>query len=380
MEDPRKSASSADCRCWTATSYKCANVLRSHPDWASSGCWASCCNRLSGTPNGICNKSATFIVLALARNGQGSEQHERILAASRILPASRFSVQSSIDGFNASETAFALLESGYQFANLSRNTRPSLGWHWGALANYLTHMRVLRRQVEQRTPYMVTLEEDVVPTATFLGYVQRACDHYERIVPQPSLLSLSQFNEIRITSLDGAASILEGVRRYGIQKNSDQTLNDPAINLHSHSVQRMLRGALADERKPPWNLERNPNSGNIKSTRRMTPAEVTLLRLLSASYGDYYAGGPFIVARRILRNCCNGNGSQPILGRAEPAGLMHVAGLCDDRSACDLAAESRFLLEVAGWQGGSLQCGTRKGWRKDWRKRWMCSPASGWTL
>ena len=288
------------------------------------------------------------------------------------------SVVTSVNGLNETETVQELLASGLVFSNLSINRpNPNVGWHWGALACFLSHVRALRFQLERRTPFVLTIEDDVELQPSFIRYMHKACDHYERLRPQPSLLSLSQFNEVRVTTLDGAASILNGMKRHGITKNSDQTLLDPNVNERSHTVRRVLRSALADGWGLPWTLARKTNNGFIRSTKRMTQGQVNLLRLLTARGAIKPSAKPVqdslalgnVWARRILSHCCGRKltwGLEPETNtELETAGANErvlIDDICSDWNACQLAAGRELLSEIAGWRL-RVDCGERSAWR-----------------
>ena len=256
----------------------------------------------------ICNSTATFVVNALVQTWSGQsrfwEHH------SRIVPAERLTVLPSVNGFNHSETLDVLLQSGIQYWSLSKGAES-----WGKLAGYLTNLRALQHQLEQRTPYQFTMEDDVVLRPNFMSYVESACAHYDRLRPQPSLLQLSSYLELRLTSLAGARQIMRGIRRYGIVKNDDQTWLDPSVNHNMHSAARRRRPELtkAGEGKP-WELGRHTNRGSIAGTRRLTWAEVAMVRLLtSAKNGSARHPNPWTL---------------PLFGNPPGSDVQTLAGCC----------------------------------------------------
>ena len=64
----------------------------------------------------------------------------------------------AVDGYNHTEVLQRLLESKLQFHGLSTGAKK-----WGKLATFLTKYRSLEYQVRHGIPFVVHLEEDVLP-------------------------------------------------------------------------------------------------------------------------------------------------------------------------------------------------------------------------
>ena len=167
----------------------------------------------------------------------------RSLPEAHILPA--------VNGFNYTETIDALMRSGLPFRNLSRS-----GLKWGVLATFLTHHRALVHQVRHRLPFQITLEEDLHLRRTpFLQLAETACATAARS-PEADLLQLSPYGEVRLTSLRGATHILQVLKEWGILRNIDQQLFDPAVMGRCHRVLKLTQHMRAARSERPFILGR----------------------------------------------------------------------------------------------------------------------------
>ena len=251
--------------------------------------------RGAGRHEGRCNRSLVHAVMAISPLSQHHEEYSDhiglwgrmentrnqtrryLLGFARTLPEVR--VLTAVNGFNYTGTIEALLHSELPFRNLSRS-----GMKWGVLATFLTHYRALQYQVNHRISYQITLEEDLhVRRVPFLRMTEAACALLERN-PDVDLLQLSHFGEVRLTSLRGAKRLINLLRGWGILKNIDQQLFDPAVMGHCHRVLKVSDHLQVQPRSErPFILGRHTNgaSGHTFRSRQMTWAEVALLRLIS---------------------------------------------------------------------------------------------------
>lgn len=216
-----------------------------------------------------------YVVTALERNGtkrfyENNTQH---------LPS--LTVLRAVDGRNTTLVIERLLESGLSFHRLSEGNK-----RWGKLATFLTKYQALLHQVRTNTPWQITFEEDVGVTSSFCELVRHACQLY-LAKPATSIVHLSIYAEVLFTSLQGAKRLLAGMRRQGIWRADDQTLADRTLLYRDPHEERVFvdGGAKKNElglTPVPWFLHRKTNAGDIIGTRRMTWAEMALLRLLTA--------------------------------------------------------------------------------------------------
>ena len=184
----------------------------------------------------------------------------------------------AVDGYNHTNTIEALLDSRLAFHSLSNG-----GKKWGKLATFLTKYRALMHQVERNVPFQITLEDDVIPRPTWPNLVQNACALlFSR--PHVSVLQMSSYAEVMLTSLEGARRLTSGMRATGIRRNDDQTLLDSSVMAGFGFARRsndVVRYRGTDIKPRPYTLERKTNRGDIAATSRITWAEMALLRLLT---------------------------------------------------------------------------------------------------
>jgi hypothetical protein len=241
------------------------------------------------------NSSIHFVVAALSLQPpalatppswllDSQNQTRRFLSELRAaLPAVH--VLDAVDGYNHTEVIAALLESGLQFHSLSIG-----GKRWGKLATFLTKFRALRLQLARGWPFMLLLEEDVRVGAGLGGWLQRACAVYNR--ERPTLMQLSWYAEVLLIPLAGARQLVRLVRSHGIVRNDDQQLLD-GRGMGTFNVRRYRKYGP----EPPFTIVRPTNSqeGHIRRSRKMTWAELALLRLITnpvAARGMLSFGNP----------------------------------------------------------------------------------------
>ena len=210
----------------------------------------------------------------------------------RFLPSSRLTIFPATNGFNHTQVLDHLLQSGLAFHSLSK-----AGKKWGKIATYdapalpfalarpaltplspsrsfLTKYRALQRQIALGIPYQLLFEDDVLlEPARFWPHIAEMCAVLEA-KPSIDILQLSGYSEALLLSLAGARRVTEKIRQYGIMRNDDQQL------LHGDIMK------LVVEKRPKshaWRLGRPTNaaSGHIFKSRKITWAEVAMLRLIS---------------------------------------------------------------------------------------------------
>ena len=148
----------------------------------------------------------------------------------------------------------------------------------------MTKYRALRFQIEHQLPFLLLMEDDLVLHAThFLPYVrENACRLYDAH-PETTIMQLDNYAEALLISLEGARLLTTRVREYGIRKNDDQQLLDERIMGGGIKVLRHKIKALPKGSPLPWRLGRatNHHEGHIYRSRRITWAEMALLRALT---------------------------------------------------------------------------------------------------
>ena len=214
-------------------------------------------------------------------------QANEYTAAQRRALGGSVTVLRAVDGYNHTETIERLLESGLRFHGLSTGAKK-----WGKLATFLTKYRTLQHQVRHGLPYMVQLEEDVLPDASkWHEMMAAACEWYEAH-PSTTILQLSRYAEVMVTSLAGARELMGLIERYGILRSDDQQLLNAYIMgtrdvQPTHATAQLLPRPAGPLPKG-YKLARMTNSakGHIFRTRRITWAEMALLRLISDRSGE----------------------------------------------------------------------------------------------
>ena len=189
-------------------------------------------------------------------------------------------ILNAVDGNNHSRLLESLIDTGLKFHDLSK-----LGRRWGMLGNWMSHFFALQHQIEHKLPFQLTLEEDLWLRPSLPKLIESACEQFRRS-PPPTIVQLSRYSELLLTSLDGARVLHDAMRRAGVRKSIDQQMLDPSImgsiTGRPHTV---LKWGSAHEngasrKTRPWVLGRAANSaeGNIYRTRRFTWTEMAMLR------------------------------------------------------------------------------------------------------
>ena len=235
----------------------------------------------SSSASSCTNRSVAVVAVSLARHH--NERTLRVLHAYRNVTRAlglNLTVLPAVDGFNTTDVIEELLQSGVPFRNLSRGAKK-----WGKLAAFLSKIRALEHQVRSAVPYQLTIEDDLHLRVNALPrMIDGACAIYVRH-PETTVVQLSHFTEAMLTSLNGSRLLLRLLRERGILRATDQQLLNPKTMDKSqqpaHQVRKFLEHFRWAER--PWVLARAPNSadGFIWRTRKMTWAEVAMLRLLT---------------------------------------------------------------------------------------------------
>ena len=267
--------------------------------------------RLPAPPR-YCNLSTISPVAIALRPSENGTRHF-LDGYRRVL--GRLHTHQAVDGHNHTETIETLLDEGIAFHDLSK-----LGRRWGMLGNWLSHYSALKHQLSHALPFMLLLEDDVYLRPAFLTLLeQQACEAFnappraassvrsrpgrrslgkqpQPQQPQPqlpqesiaSIVQISRYSEITLTSLAGARLLVELMRAAGVRKSIDQQLLDPAVMGSAtgryHTVAHIpaqQKGVAWKAR--PWVLGRQANSadGHIWRSRRFTWTEMAMLRMLT---------------------------------------------------------------------------------------------------
>jgi len=153
---------------------------------------------------------------------------------------------------------------------------------WGALSpSDVFAVDSCSLQIQHRLPYLLLFEDDIIVNATALfRFVEQACAHFE--ASEASIMQLDTYAEALLISLDGAKLITHRVREVGICKNDDQQLLDGRIMGVSVAKYKVQYNWPKNEPRP-WHLSRptNAKSGHIHRTRRITWAEMALMRMMN---------------------------------------------------------------------------------------------------
>ena len=286
----------------------------------------------------MCNLSTVTPLAIVLRPELNSSQ--KYVRGYRRLFGSGLKILRAVDGYNHTETLETILDTGVPFHDLSK-----AGRRWGMMANWLSHFLALRHQVENSLPFQLALEDDLYLRPSFTRLIVSACEAYNapwrpsrrrkrprargsssartvgtsvrtamgmgdivsgtwggtggvgggtganggssaRELEPPTLVQLSHYSELTLTSLEGARHLVALMRDVGIVKSPDQQLLDPAAMGHQHTVARMhtlIQAQGVPKKDRPWILGRAANSaeGNIWKTRHFTWTEMAMLRMLT---------------------------------------------------------------------------------------------------
>ena len=189
----------------------------------------------------------------------------------------------AVDGRNQTATIAALLESGIKFGDTSRGGRS-----WGKLATFLTKLRLLKRQLDDKLPWQVILEDDVILyQPAFEDYVSTSCRRMQSD-SRIDLSQLSKYAEILLTSLQGARKIVSKIEELGMLKNDDHQLLDSkvmgtVVHTDRSCAMRCYGPKKYANSTRPFTIGRLTNHGDIAAAQKLTWAEVALLRILTRS-------------------------------------------------------------------------------------------------
>lgn len=256
--------------------------------------------------NGELNEAKMYVKWTKAVKAANNQTEAFLASNRRVLPSVR--VLPAVNGFNHTEVIEALLRSGLRFRSLSAG-----GKKWGKIATFLTKYRALQQQVRDRVPYQLLLEDDVLLYPSVLPFLGRACDYYNAH-PDLTVMQLSRYGEALLFSLAGAQQMIRKIDEFGILRSADTGLEPhphPSGRRHSPRALPLItqslfacRASFSDDdqqlldwrimsikhvRMRPklgeaWTLGRGTNSagGHIYRSRKVTWAEMAMLRLLTA--------------------------------------------------------------------------------------------------
>ena len=131
----------------------------------------------------------------------------------------------SVDGFdiNKVETELAQLQVPFKWIE---------HWNYGAVACWLSHYKALKKQVDQKIPFMCMIEDDVEINETFLPSINAIIGRFEKD-EQLNMIRLAGYGEGYVTSLESSHRIVNILNEKGIINNIDNQLRcDSGKEIH----------------------------------------------------------------------------------------------------------------------------------------------------
>lgn len=122
----------------------------------------------------------------------------------------------AVDGFDIDgiERELALLQVPFKWLE---------HWNYGALGCWLSHYKAIKKQVDEKIPFMCRLEDDAEINETFYPSVQTLLGRFERD-PELNMIRLAGCSEGYITSLESSQRVLDILNKRGITQNIDNQL------------------------------------------------------------------------------------------------------------------------------------------------------------
>jgi GR25 family glycosyltransferase involved in LPS biosynthesis len=189
-------------------------------------------------------------ILSLLNNDKRKEiisKNKKLFPQIKVIKSTNgFNKQEVIDEFNKLDTTFYQLN---KYKNTNFNT-------YGSLANFITKVKIMKYQVDNKIPYICFIEDDLLLKPNFVSFIQEKKDKY--LKDNINMLRLDKWGEGYITSLESSKRILEHIKRTGIIQNIDNQLRE-----NCGKELRIL--------KTPWELVVNTNKGDCLKTEMLEP-------------------------------------------------------------------------------------------------------------
>lgn len=189
-------------------------------------------------------------ILSLLNNG---EREEIISKNKKLFP--QIEVIKSTNGFNKQEVIDELIKLDIKFYKLNKYRKENFNTY-GTLANFITKVKIMKYQVENKIPYICFIEDDLLLKSNFVSFIESRKDKY--LKDNVNILRLARWGEGYITSLEGSERILAHIKRTGIIQNIDNQLRE-----NCGKELRLLN--------TPWRLIIGTNKGDCLKTEMLEP-------------------------------------------------------------------------------------------------------------
>lgn len=150
----------------------------------------------------------------IGSNGGDKIRTEWVKELKEFVP--NLEVLPSVDGFNKEkvETELAQLQVPFKWIE---------HWNYGALSCWMSHYKAFKKQVDEKIPFMVCLEDDVVLNETFYPGVNALQHRFEKD-KELNIIRFGGFGEGYMTSFDSASRLLKILTEKGVIQNIDNQL------------------------------------------------------------------------------------------------------------------------------------------------------------
>jgi hypothetical protein len=156
-----------------------------------------------------------FFVLSLIRSkGVNKDRSLWVNDLKNFIP--NIEVIPAVDGFDVEGIENELAQLQVPFKQLEH-------WNYGALGCWLSHYKALKKQVDEKIPFMCRLEDDAEINETFYPSVNALTGRFEKD-KELNMIRLARWGEGYITSLDSSRRIIDMLDGKGIINNIDNQL------------------------------------------------------------------------------------------------------------------------------------------------------------
>ena len=147
----------------------------------------------------------------------------------------------SVNGYNKEETIKEFLNLNIDFHKLKIGPKNNFN-NYGTLACWITKVKFLKFQVENKIPYALFLEDDAKLLPGFFDALNNEMKNkWRRLEKEINIIRLFQWGEGYVTSLLSARRLLEIIPKTGVVDNIDNQLRErsgPELKLQFNNFYR----------------------------------------------------------------------------------------------------------------------------------------------
>ena len=155
-----------------------------------------------------------YVISLIGSSGVSPQRAVFVNDLKEIIP--NLEVIPAVDGFNVKMIETELAQTQVPFTMLEH-------WNYGALGCWLSHYKALKKQVEEKIPFMCRIEDDAEINETFTPSVNALVGRFEKD-KEINMIRLARWGEGYITSYESSCRIISILNQKGIINNIDNQL------------------------------------------------------------------------------------------------------------------------------------------------------------